>query len=466
MLTHDEFKNKDITFKYLAEIRDLYLSKLFFEEEYGTVVAPLIESFHPEKGIPLDLENPSDYYSSTTAIALLALHRINMISPPVLKKLHDSLLYLRDHTDNSISKKKSPEDVCAWDISESACVWSTVQSIRALLKTGYNGDKIEEVKAALLWVVDQQRPGGGWGFDITCKSRVFFTSLAINALKMGLVLDLTFQEKNRINKAISDGIQFIITESRIKGGIAYWTNAESSIDADATSTLYALWALHEHDAIQHSEVIAKGLKFIKKDLVGKDIWEMKEIVSETDTKYKSHKIIVSFTPAFPIILLKLGVSPFDEMCIKPMRWLKANRTELGWNLPGYSPSQALSFSSALALWTIDDWHKYVIREFLKTDNKAPFILIKLRKRITIMLAIIFGLTVIFNTNFIYQSINHLFDLINESERNISLIGSILTIIGLSVFSGLKYIDSNFLNRRISMSIKNIWRKINYFIYIK
>lgn len=455
-----------MTIKDFAAIRDFYLSKYFFNEEFENIIRPLIQSFDSDKGMPLDLENPSDYYASTTATTLIALYHINILPSELISKFHNIIFKLRDYTANQTVKAKLPEDACAWDISESASVWSTVQAVRSLLRTGYKGDKLEEIKDALLWLTDQQRSGGGWGFDIECKSRVYFTALVIHALKMGLSsLNLNQQEINKVNRAINDGVQFVIRTHKIKGNIIYWTiDDDTSLDPDPTTTLYALWVLHEFNDLQYREMIDKGLRFIKNDLIGKEIWEMKEIVTETDTKYSSHKIIVSFTPAFPILLLKLGVSPFDEMCIKSVQWIKVNRTQYGWTVPGYSSSMGLSFASALALWTINEWHRYIIIDFLNNGLKLPATIIRLHKRITTLIILVLVLVVYANINLITTAIFYLFYQIELLAPKISLLSAVLAIIGISVMGVFGYLKSKYFNNRLSRIIRNLIDKAIRLIY--
>ncbi len=461
---------KHMAVKDLTKIRDLYFSTQFFEDSFENILSPLIQCFNYEKGIPLDIENPSDFYTSTTSTTLLALFHINMLDSKLLNEFHEVMFKMRDHTKNSIVKNKFPEDSCAWDVSESACVWATGLAIWSLLETGYRGHRIGEIKEALFWLVDQQKPGGGWGFDARCRSRVYFTCLALHALKLALsCLDLNQQETNKINKAIANGIQFTLNECKIERNIAYWSVVEKTKDPDPTSTLYALWALYEHDADQYRALINKGLQFIKNDLQGKDIWELKEIVSETETKYTTHKVIVSFTPAFPILLLRFGVSPFDEMCIKPIMWLKKNRTVNGWDLPDYS-EHSLSFTTAFALWTINQWHKHIMKEFLKEHRRYPLVLKALRDRITILLDFIIGFTLFFAVFFTPMpryAIDFFAILVERYGVALSVLASLLAILGISgLIPALNYVDSRFLNRRMKKSVERLIKTIRRFVYVK
>jgi len=104
----------------LAKIRDFYLSNEFFNDNYMKQISPLIRSFDPNKGVPLDIENPSDYYTTTTTTTLLALYYMNLLDERTLTDFHEVILKLRDTTVNSIRKPKSIEDAYAWDVAESA----------------------------------------------------------------------------------------------------------------------------------------------------------------------------------------------------------------------------------------------------------------------------------------------------------------------------------------------------------
>ena len=128
-----------------------------FIKEYSSIISNLRDSFDPDRGIPQNLLDSSDsYYTSCTSTALLALHHIKALTPLLTNQFHETLFHLRDHTQNPVTKSKNPEDALAWDISESASVWATSLALWALLKTEYQGERIEEVKNALLWLIEQQ----------------------------------------------------------------------------------------------------------------------------------------------------------------------------------------------------------------------------------------------------------------------------------------------------------------------
>lgn len=459
---------RSATIKDLARIRDFYLSTEFYEDLFENVITPLIQVFNPEKGMPLVIEKPSDYFTSTTSTTLLSLFHTNIIDSSLLNEFHKVIFRMRDHSENSAIKNKKKEDSYAWDVSESASVWATSLAIWSLLETGYQGNRIDEIKAALLWLVDQQQVNGGWGFDIECKSRLYFTGLALHALRLSLSrLSLNGQEKHKITKAIGDGIQFILNERKTGEKIVYWTTVEGNTDPDATSTLYALWALFEHNPDGYQDLIDKGLQYIRKDLQGKDIWEFREIVSEIETKYKTQKVVVSFTPAFPLLLLKLGVSPLDDMCIKPITWLRKNKTTKGWSLPNYSKN-SLSFTTAFAVWTINQWHKCLLEEFLKEHARHPMVLQALRQRISILLGLMVGSILVFVFFFtpVPQYINNfLVTFIETYGLGLSVIASLLAILGISGFiPALKYLDSRILKQRIWRSIKGLIKSVKSILY--
>jgi hypothetical protein len=458
----------------LVETRDFYFSTKFFERKFSEIISPLINSFDANDGVSLHLEDPSEHYTSTTTMTLISLHHMNLLDSTLRKQFHDVIFKLRDQTTNPVVKKKSIEDAFAWDVSESACIWATAFAIWALLETGYapTTDKKDDIKNAILWLVKQQNTlDGGWGFDISCKSRIFFTTVTLHALKLSLSLSI-FEpdELANIKRSIGFGIKFITGSCKEEKEIAYWNSVIGGNDKDPASTLYALWALHETDSEKYSYLISKGLRFIRNDLHGKEIWEFKEIVVETNTKYGTQKTIISYPPFFPIIFLKLGVSPFDELCIKPVTWLKNNRVGKGWNLPGYS-DRPLTFTTALALRTINQWHRSVMKSVLEQTKTDLLTLSKLQKRISILLISLIGVIIvmIFVTTPIVGSFMNFFnnELVEKYGQQISIIASIMAILGVSgIISALRYLDKHIFNGKLSTPIKKLKKFLLSMIYLK
>lgn len=458
-----------MSFKSLQKLRDYYFSKKFFEEDFEEIINPLLKSFNDEKGVPLDLEKPTEYYTSTTATTLLSLYHMKLLDEKTLTNFQDVIFKLKDNTSNNFSKNKLPEDNCAWDVSETASVWVTSLALWALLETQYSGPRSSEIKDALLWLLEQQRSNSGWGFDISCDSRIFFTATVVHVMLLAKkTLKFNKTEENKINRAINEGIQFVLNEKNEEEH-AFWTLGENSTESDCTSTLFALWILYEFDKKQFQPVIDKGISFIREKLQSKEIWDFKVIVSEGKTKYSFHKIIASFTPAFPLILLKLGVKPFDELCLKPITWLKKNRTNYGWELPCYT-NHALSFSTALGFWTINEWHKKIIRNSLDENENYPFILDKLRRRVNIFLVstiLITAILIIFFTPVLNLSYNFITEFIKTYGEDVSLLSAVFAVVGVSgIIPVIKYIDKKILNQSIKRNVANFFNKIKYLLYLK
>jgi len=118
-----------------------------------------LKSFHPAEGVSLHLEDPSEHYTTTTCATLISLFHMKLLDAETLSKFHDAIFKLRDSTTNPIVKTKFIEDAPAWDVSESACVWSTSFAVWVLLETGYkpSGEKGQEIRKALLWLSKRAR---------------------------------------------------------------------------------------------------------------------------------------------------------------------------------------------------------------------------------------------------------------------------------------------------------------------
>lgn len=382
------------------------------------------------------------------------------------------MFWLRDHTVNSVVKEKSPEDAVAWDVSESASVWATSLAIWALLGTRYVGPRCLEIAHAAMWLIEQQRFDGGWGFDRECESRIYFTGLALKALQQAaLFLPLSSEQVSRVHRVRQFGVRFILERCSKAGTVAYWTTkVDGEEQLDPTSTLYAVWVLFEENRKQYDELIKGAVQFLRNTLRGRETWEFRQFVSEASTRYGTQKIIVSFTPSFVIPLLRMNIHPLDDLCLKPITWLRTNIMQAGWILPGYS-SHALSFTTAYALWSVTQWHRYLVRHTIEEMVVAqPFVLRALRKRLSLAITVIILLcilTLLMNTQLIPSATSSFEEAIERYGPGVSLIVALMAVIGVPSFVAIvRHIDSNLLSKRVSNLLRKIKTAIERLVYLK
>lgn len=433
----------------------------------------LRDSFVPLKGVPLHFDKSvrAEYYTSTTATALLALHHVNALNKELYDQFYDTLFWIRDHTSNLHSQDKLSEDAVAWDIAESASVWATSLAVWALIGTGYNGSRSNEIKDAIVWLLNQQKSDGGWGFDSRTPSSLIFTAPTLHVLNIATSSSLNFtaQELSQIDRAKNIGVRFILENCHRESKTAFWKlRIGNNETPDPTATLYAIWSLFEIDARQHKSLIQGGIEYLRSTLQNNGIWELKTIATETNTKYGVHKIVISFTPSFVIFLLRAGCNPFEDICFGPIQWLGKNRLSTGWNLPGYSES-ATSFATAYAIWTMGNWSKCVVRAGLQGAQEFPFLLKSLRKRITVLTLLVSGLFIsllLLNTPSI-DLIKKLYGSILPVSADIQLIASILALIGISgLYQLLVFLDSNILNHKFAQKLNSLRRQFFFFLFLE
>ncbi len=316
-----------------------------------------------------------NYFASITATVFLSLHHLGVMEPNHYAEFYETLFWLRDNSVEPQPIAKRPEDMPAWDVQESASVWSTNVVLWAFLGTGYSGDRLEEIKEALFWLIRQQRVDGGWGFDIQTESSIFFTAPALHVTKLALSskIKLTSEEKKEILRSRAFGIDFVLKNYYQESSLAYGKlHIHDQESDDPTATLLAMWVLYDENKEKYKDKITGGYKYLHEKM-DQGIWGFKEVVAETrdSTKYGCFKIYKSFSPAFVIFLLRSGCSPYDDLCIGPITWFDHNKLSNGWPLPGYRDGGAFTFSTAYALWAINNWNKYVVKEnhhLIKQNN--------------------------------------------------------------------------------------------------
>jgi hypothetical protein len=241
---------------------------------------------------------------------------------------------------------------------------------------------------------------------------------------------------------------------------------------DPTSTLCAIWALYEEGASQDKDLIEGGIRYLKDTLQGQSIWNFRSIVAEPPIHSSAIKI-VSFTPSFVIPLLRMGCSPFDDICLAPIRWFEQNRLEKGWPHVNFGhEGHPLTFTTAYGLWAIKIWHKYA-SVYIRTQPDLQFAIKRaLRNRITILLVlsivlVLYSVILLFNAVVLkaLSFIQGLFTGILNYNNQIQLVITILTFIGISgLIPILRYLDSKAFNRAISRVLHRMGKALQRILY--
>lgn len=448
-----------------------------FTKEYSQIVDLLLDSFVPMKGVPMCLlEEHTLYFAGTTATALLALHHIKALPRNLYQEFHETLFWMRDNTQNLTINKKKLEDSVAWDVAEGPSVWTTSIVIWALLGTGYAGPQLDEIKDAALWVIKHQGKFGGWEGKAGRTNNLFLTGIVLHALRLVLSspAHFTIFEREQIKQAIVDGLQSIRATSCQKHRSIYWNaQTDEGSKPDSTSTLCAIWALYEEGAHQDKNLIEGGIHYLKETLQGQAIWNFRSILAEPAIHSAAIRI-VSFTPSFVIPLLRIGCSPFDDICLAPIQWLEQNRiVGKGWPHSNFGhEGHPLTFTTAYGLWAIWIWHKYAsmytrTHPYMEITTKRA-----LRSRIHVLLALSIMLTVssviiVFHT-FLLKVFSFFQGLITEIinyNNQIQLIITILTFVGISgLIPILRYLDSNVFRKGISRILHRIGKYLRRVLY--
>lgn len=451
-------------------IYDSYYFNQFFGKELRDIIEDIIKNCDEEWGFPLEFNSHNkNFYSSVTSTILLALHSMNLLDQNFKNKIYESIFRLQNQSPNLIKKQKSKDDSPAWDVSESANCYSTSLALQALIETDYKGSKTDIIKESLIWLSQQQKGDGGWGFDKTCVSRVYFSAQIIYTLSIGLKF-VEPTEKSKIEAAISTGLNFIKSEMRVeKNKFTYWSAASGDNIPEPTNTLYALWILNKQNILDDN-VKNSALCFLREQMNYDNIWDFSEVVKEINSKYGSNKTIISFSPSFPLILLELGVSPFDDLCLKPISWLKDNFKNY-WSLPQYS-SGNLSFIYVLGLWTLIKWQRHANKHVLINgfDNKK---ISNLKRRINFYVSIVLLMIFIQLRTPIMEIITSIYKVLNQELAmygKIPFYASLITIVLFIVTVikyipiVVKYIDTKVFQSKIKITLNKLKLRAYIIIY--
>lgn len=440
------------------DVHNFYLSQQFYGGECKKAMTLLLQGINDDGGVPFFVGGKEKIRTTVVSTCLLALNDMKAINDDIRRRMQSKIIFLKDNMDKidvdrgDRGTRKHPEDEPAWCVGETPSVWSTSYALWALFDTDYDGDYWNGIKEALIWLVHQQKADDGWAYQDfrNCQSTVFLTATVLHVLRQAKKfkpqLSLSKAENEEIDKAIKRGLKFLLDQKKEDRKIAFWITPANENDQDALSTTWALWALYEDDPLKHKELIRRGINSLREDLEGKEIWEMSKFVDETGTKYGVHKTYYFFTPSLLLNLLKLGVSPLDEICIKMIKWLMTNRKPLGWVIKGYDIEEPQTFATALALQTVSTWHKYALEFMIRkrvVEDKDIGADNRLRAKIKVylgstiacillLLAFLFNTywsnIVVFTTTILQYFMNHVLP---------DMLATIFIIIGLTIIGWFK-----------------------------
>jgi len=376
--------------KELAFARDSKYSKKFFNTDYFSIIESLISSVLPDGSMTCFIGEKEEPLPESTASTLLFLYRNNLIDSITKERIQNYLMSTNSEVASSDKiKSKSEIDInnCAWSSIEGNNVWSSSQILWTLIATKYNGKYSDYIISSIKWLLNQQFADGGWAFSNHRDNiqNTYITSTAIYTLKLSLKYsNWTSNESSNILNSIEKGCDFILKSKNKKKD--FWGFEQEGYEP--TTTAMAIWALHHcHSNVDSiKSIINNSITILKNDIKNKIVWDNKVMVNGISSDTKVRKVLQGYTPSIALILLQLGVSPFDEAIISPLNLLLNTKSAKGWdfysteeqtkaatgflkpNVYYVGSGQPMTFTTALALWTIDLWHKKIIEYNIKIQK--------------------------------------------------------------------------------------------------
>lgn len=359
---------------------------------------PLTQAITSDGAVPYLIGTNERYRASPLASTISWLEKANLVSKPVLSKMQEALLLLRDQNIKNdphiTTKQKKPEDQNGWSLGEGVSVWSTSCAIEALLDTHGNGDAYTtQLKPSILWLANQRNTHGAWAYQLSenCTPNVIMTSLALRSLALAyakanrLKFCFSKEESLLLERAIRDGFDYIRNNCNNKKRKVYWCFNE---EPHCAATTWALLALH-WVSLCDAEISPECKKFFEtnrekalafvcsKIPKQSDKWSDEPFVYEGGAKYGKQKNYVSFSATLLPQLFELGLSPFHPRVINQIKWLVEHPEE--WKIETYDKGKVCYFTYAMVISTITSWIQQVGLSFasilLRTSkNKVPIFL--------------------------------------------------------------------------------------------
>lgn len=432
----------------LCNNRDYRYGTDFYGKSFLSIVRPLIDSIQKDGSMSLFVGKMGDKSPEAAATAILALYRIKVLPKSTLEKCQQHLIesnadYARISTqfsDSVYTVADVDQERAAWSAIEGRNVWSTSQILWTLIGTKYNGKHLPLLEVSMIWLRKQQYANGGWSFVAhnDNASNCYTTSLAIYTLKLASAEKWCSVIDRELNQsAINKGCRYLISQRIEKKG--YWAGPkEVGFDntIEPTTTATAIWALKfcAPDTEDIRDIIEQGISSLRKDIDDKLIWDNKITVDQYVPDTGLNKTGHGFSLSLPLILLRLGVEPRDEIILKGINLALNSKFTGGWefhsttvkekSITGFNnpltnyvgSGRPMTFTTGLVLWMIEEWHRCTVSDDIKNLKSQGHIDLKftnakgtrritsnLFKSLVIMLAITIILLYYIAVSFVFNT---------------------------------------------------------------
>jgi hypothetical protein len=366
-----------------ARTWDIYYSESLWGSGLYQILEPLLDSFNDDGGVPKQIGTHTESLPETTATVLLSLSRMRLIGYPMRNKIHEYLWSTHSLVKAGLESAEDAEGTLHCWSDHSRNVWTTTLCLWALMGTAYDGKYSPLMSPSIGWLIEQQRPEGGWGFDKleNNPSSVFLTAACIYTLHLSQYLRPEregVELPGRVSSAVARGMKWLQERQDPRTGL--WTDEHGN--GEPTASSMALWALrlsHEESARRS---LKRGLESLLRELRKTRCGKSMDIANGTLPDSREPIALQGYTPAIPLALLQLGVDPHSPVVMGPLQFLRSSRQSTGWDFPVIGESgnarylksvpyvgtgEPLTFTTALALQTGHAWHRRLTRTAVERE---------------------------------------------------------------------------------------------------
>lgn len=374
-----------------CQIRDRLYTKEFWGVEIYAILEPLLISFNSDWGVPKQTSPAlrAESLPETTATVGLALYRLGLLDQEARQQIQAYLwsthAYLAEFSirdgDVPLSEQSLGEvdlDQACWS-SEGRNVWTTGLALWTLTATQYRGPYTILYEPAINWLIEQQDSSGGWGFAQSSDNppSIFMTATTLYTLRLcENLLELSEYVRGRIVEAVSRALAYLRGTRNLQ--FQLWPSMEDPQQPEPTASAMALWALYHCGEQGDLACFDLALNALRSELANNESW-MSYVIAKGEIPDSGQVLALQgYTPAIPLALLSIGLSPLDPMVVKPLGFLQRTRQPDGWDFPVFSltpgrdirslyyvgTGESLTFTTALVIQMVEMWHRTLLQSGL------------------------------------------------------------------------------------------------------